>query len=255
MLFIVSAAHARQPHHDLNAEPSQDTPHRYTLAIRFDTIDEVLICTQLGAEAAGTRHEQTILPASEWRFDRTTNTIDVDRNVKADTQIVRVSGRYALPLCITPAEKTESSSIRLVVNGRIGEDGEDFRYDSAKNEIILPRCTTGNEPYIILYSQPSGCASVGSSSSEHLTRSLRAHLGWPVDGNMKPLNKAGTRFSPAEGMYRTVWLVQILPSFDGYTGKDILSGFTWNSTKNELLLDDAVDLKKYSVLVIGDPGE
>ena len=139
-----------------------------------------------------------------------------------------------------------------MIDGHIGVQGKDFLYDNVKNEIELVNCKTGSENYILQYRNSKGCASIGSMNSSSLTRSLLQYLEWPTEGNTVPLDRDGLRFSPRDTTFKSVWLVQFIPTGDGYTGKDSLSGFHWDSVKNELTLDEPVDTEKFSVMILGE---
>lgn len=240
------------PSDDINAEQVPGEQHCYSVNIKFNTIESVIVSTTIVAESAGTRHEDYILQKSEWSYDPAGNRLYVERDIDNSNYIVRVTGRYRTPLCIIPNEKIDPSEIRLVVEGRIGVPGKDFRYDPVKNEIELVTCKSGSEKYILQYSYSQGCASIGSINTSGLTRPLLGYLGWPTEGNAVQLDRKGLSFSPKNAVYKSVWLVQFIPSGDGYTGKDIISGFHWDSIKNELTLDEPVDTEKYSVMILGE---
>ena len=244
---IAAAALGAPSEQGINAEPVPGQAHRYSLSIRFDAVDRVELIPLLSAAKAGAKRERISIPASQWHFDRTTNTITVDRDVDTAAHMVSASGRYALPLRIVPAAPTDPASIRLIVSGRIGKEGTDYRYDKIKEEIVLTSCVEGSESYIVQFKQGEGIASVGSIAG--LKREHRRHLSWPLDGNTTRLDASGKRFSPEEGTFRTVSMIELLPAKDGYDGKVLTEGFTWNSSKNELVLDEPVD-ERFSVFVI-----
>ena len=247
ILSLAAAVHGAPSDQGINAEPVPGKPHRYSLSIRFDAVDRVELIPLLSAAKAGSKRERISIPASQWHFDRTTNMITVDRDVDTAAHMVSASGRYALPLRIAPAAPTDPASIRLIVSGRIGKEGSDYRYDRTGNEIVLTSCPTGSESYIVQFSQGDGIASVGSLAG--LRREHRRHLSWPLDGNTTRLDAAGKRFSPAEENLKKVCMVELLPAKDGYDGKVLTGGFTWNSSKNELVLDEPVD-ERFSVFII-----
>lgn len=249
ILSISSASSGAPSDQGINAEPVPGKPHRYSLSIRFDAVDTVELIPLLAAAEAGSKRERISVPAPQWHFDRERNLITLDRDVDPSTHMVSASGRYALPLCITPAAPTDPASIRLVVSGRIGKEGADYRYDRTRNEIVLTSCRTGNESYIVQFSQGEGSASVGSAAN--LTREHRRHLSWPLDGNTKRLDAEGKRFSPDGTRFKTVWLVELLPAQDGCEGKVLTEGFTWNSGRNELILDTPAD-SRFTVFIHGN---
>ena len=248
LLLTASSAHA-SPSQGINAEPVAGKPHLYTVSIRFSEISEVDIRPMIHTLPANAKSEKTVLPSREWRYDAKKNLLEIDRDVDSAKQMVSVSGKYALPLRIVPAAKTEPSSIRLIVEGRIGKEETDYRYDRKTNEIELTACKTGEECYLVQFGQKDGCASVGSMTG--LKREHRRHLSWPLDGNTKPLDASGKRFALTDETVKNVWLVQLLPAKDGFEGKDLLKGFRWDEKKKELTLDEKPG-PEFSVFAIGE---
>jgi len=237
---------------DINVEPILNEPRKYSVNIKFNTIDSVMVSTTIVAESLGIKHERFYLQNSEWNYDSGKNILYLQRDIDTANYIVRVSGRYRTPLCIITNEKIDPAKIRLVIDGHIGVPGKDFRYDAVKNEIELVTCKTGSENYILQYQYSQGAASIGSMNTSGLTLSLLKYLGWPTEGNTITIERNGLRFSPRDTVYKSVWMVQLIPVRDGYTGKDILSGFRWDSIKNELTLDEPVDTEKFSVMILGE---
>ncbi len=236
----------------INVEQLSDKPHQYSVCLKFDSIESVTVGTTIIAESLGIKHESYSLQKSEWSYNSENNLLHLDREIDSSKYIVSVTGKYRIPLSVVPVEKIDSAKIRFIVDGRIGIPDKDFRYDQIKNEIELLSCTTGKENYILQYRLSQGSASIGSMSTSLLTRSLLEYLEWPTDGNTIPLDRSGLRFSPQEKKYKSVWMVQFLPVGYGYTGKDQLSGFYWDTVKNELILDEPVDTEKYSVMILGE---
>jgi len=240
------------PLDDLNAEPVPGNPREYSVNIKFTKIEYVTVGTTVAAESLGAKHDRYTLPEKEWNYNLSTNTLTVNRDIDNSNYIVRVKGKYLTPMCIIPAEKIDPEQIRFVVNGRIGINGKDYIYNSIKNEIELPSCTTGQEKFIIQYMYSSGSASIGSMSMADFTRPLLEYLGWPVSGNAVKADNKGFYFSPSDNHYKSVWLVQLIPTGNGYTGQDIRSGFKWDAEENELKFDIPVDTEKFSVLILGE---
>jgi len=240
------------PSNDINAEPVPGQKGHYLVNIKFDIIESVTVSTTIVAESLGIKHENCGLQKNEWDYDSGKNILHTSREIDNTNYIVRVNGRYRLPLCIIVNEKIDSENIRLVIDGRIGIPGKDFCYDSVKNEIELISCKTGSENYILQYRYSKGCASIGSMNSSGMTRSLLEYLEWPVEGNTVQLDQKGLCFSPRDTGYKSVWMVQFIPTGYGYTGKDNLSGFHWDNIKNKLTLDEPVDTEKFSVMILGE---
>lgn len=249
---IAYSSDAVIPSDDINVEPIPGDTHHYSVNIKFDTIESVTVSTTIVAESLGIKHESYDLQKNEWDYDPVGNILHAGREIDNTNYIVRVTGRYRTPLCIITNEKIDPAKIRLVIDGRIGIPGKDYHYDSIKNEIELITCKTGKENYILQYHYSQGSASIGSMNSSGFTRSLLKYLEWPTEGNAVQLDQKGLRFSPRETVYKSVWLVQLLPAGDGYTGRDILSGFHWDSIKNELTFNEPVDTEKYSVMILGE---
>ncbi len=240
------------PIDDLNAEPVPGSPREYSVNIKFTKIEYVTAGTTVAAESLGVKHDRYTLPENEWSYNSITNRLTVKRDIDNSNYILRVKGKYLTPMCIIPAEKIDPGQIRFAVNGRIGINGKDYRYNSIKNEIELPSCTTGQEKFIIQYMYSSGSASIGSMSMADFTRPLLEYFGWPVSGNTVKADDKGFYFSPSDNQYKSVWLVQLIPTGNGYTGQDIRSGFKWDVEKNKLKLGAPVDTNKYSVLILGE---
>lgn len=240
------------PFDDINSEPVPGKPREYTVNIKFTKIETVTVGTTLAAESLGIKRHRYNLSNSEWKYDPNTNVLRLNKDIDTSNYIVRVKGKYLTPVRVIPAEKIDPEQIRFVVDGRIGIPGKDFVYDSAANEIELLSCTTGKEKYIVQYAYPSGGASIGSMSVSDLSLPLLKYLDWPVKGNTVKLDQDGFYFSPSEGHFRSVWLVQLIPTGEGYNGLDITSGFTWDIKKNELKLESPVDSVKFSVFILGE---
>jgi len=242
-------------HDDINVDPIPDNPRHYLVNIKFTVIESVKVSTTIVAESLGVKRNCYSIPKNEWSYNRDTNILSVGRDIDSNDHIVRVTGKYLTPLRIIPVEKIDYNSIRFVVDGRIGVYGKDYRYDSIKNEIELLACSTGDEKYILQYQYSKGGASIGSINMDDLNRQLLKYLDWPLEGNTVSLDSDGLIFSPRELKYKSVWLVQLIPSGDGYNGKSILSGFHWDIKNNKLTMDLPVDTKKYSVLILGEVEE
>ena len=237
---------------NINVEPIEGSPNHYSVNIKFSRIDKVLIRTTLIAESSGQKKESYTLPEKEWHYNQDKNLLVVSRAVDNSKYIIRVAGRYETPISIIPDKKIDPSSIRLVVNGRIGIHNKDYRYNRKKNIIELTACQTGKEKYIVVYNYTGGGASIGSAGMSDLTLPLLKHINFPVEGNSLPSDQTGLRFSPVDVSFRHVWMVQLIPAGDGYTGEDLLSGFKWDQVKKELILDNPVDIKKYTLMIYGE---
>lgn len=242
-------------HDDINAEPLPDNPRHYSVNIKFIKIESVKVSTTIVAESLGKKHESYNIPEEEWSYSPDKNLLSIRRDIDNKDYIVRVTGKYLTPLRIIPAEKIDQKQIRFVVNGRIGVPGKDYRYDSVKNEIELMACTTGDEKYIVEYQYSNGAASIGSINVDDLNRPLLKYLNWPIEGNTVSLDSEGFSFSPRETKYKSVWMVQLIPTGDGYNGRSILSDFNWDKKNNKLTLVDPVDTEKFSVLILGEMQE
>ena len=239
-------------HDDINVDPIPDKPRNYSVNIKFNIIESVKVSTTLVAESLGKKHKSYNLQKNEWKYNPHTNILSVTRDIDNTDYIVRVTGKYLTPLRIIPVEKIDYNQIRLVIDGRIGVYGKDFRYDSDKDEIELMACKTGDEKYILEYKHLNGAASIGSVNIDGLNRSLLKYLEWPIEGNAVSLDHKGLVFLPNEFKYKSVWLVQLIPTGDGYNGISILSGFHWDSKQNRLTMDVPVDTEKYGVLILGE---
>ncbi|MBN2038874.1 MAG: hypothetical protein JW864_02465 [Spirochaetes bacterium] len=237
---------------DINAEPFLNKPHYYIIGIKFSTIESVKIHTNIIAESRSEKKEDIILPDDIWTYNSEKNLLIINRDVDESKYIVRVFGKYQLPLCIVPFEKIIPEKIRLVVEDRIGIEGKDYIYNELKNEIQLCSCKTGKEKYFLNYDYNNGGGCISSTSISTFTRSLLIHLNCPYDGNSAPLDNEGISFSPHSSQYKNVWLVQLLPKKDGYTGKEMRGGFHWDASRNKLLFDIPVDTRKFSVLIYGE---
>lgn len=240
---------------DINAEPLPDKPGHYSVNIKFTKIDSVKVSTTIAAESLGVKHESYVLPEDEWSYDSDKNILSVGRDIDNRDYIIRVTGKYLTPLRIIPAEKIDHKKIRFVVNGGIGAYGKDYRYDSVKNEIELMACRTGDEKYIVEYQYSNGAASIGSINVDDLNRQLLKYLDWPLEGNTVSLDSEGFIFSPREIKYRSVWMVQLIPSGNGYNGMSILKDFNWDRKNNKLTLVDPVDTKRFTVMILGEVEE
>ena len=139
-----------------------------------------------------------------------------------------------------------------MIDNKIGISGKDYHYDRSKNSIQLIACKTGQEKYFIQFRVSGGSVSIGSASTSELTLPLLKYLNFPVDGNAACIDSSGLRFSPQGINFKSVWLVQLIPTGDGYTGRDILSNFCWDAKKNELILEEPVDAKRFSIMIYGE---
>lgn len=245
-------AEEKIPPDDINAEPLSGSPHFYSVNIKFVSIDDVIVTTNIAAESLGVAHDSFTLSKTEWSYDSIKNTLFVKRDIDDTNYLVRIKGRYRTPLVIIPIDKIDPAQIRLVIDGKTGIKGTDYIYNAKKNEIELPSCRTGKEKYILQYNHSGGSASISSMSTSGLTRSLLQYMGWPTEGNTTSLDQHGLLFSPRSTRYKSVWLVQLIPSHDGYGGKDILKKFHWDNKNNILTLDEPVDTEKFSVMIFGE---
>lgn len=256
MIFILTEtvfSSAREIKEDnVNVEPIEGKPQHYSVNIKFSRIDKVLVRTTINAESSGLKKHSFILPQKEWHYSYENNRLVVYRAIDDTKYIIRVIGKYQTPICIIPNEPIDSSHIRLVVDGSIGIPDKDYRYDKDKNTIELTACKTGKEKYIIAYDYTKGCASIGSASTSDLTLPLLKHLNFPIEGNSVSLDNTGLRFAPKDLRFKSVWMVQLIPASEGYTGQDLRSGFTWDSDKNELTLDKPVDIEKFTLMIYGE---
>lgn len=262
MLIIISAAiysaedvfsaEGKNYPDDINVEPLQDNPRHYSVNIKFSVIDSVKVSTTIAAESLGRKRESYNLAKGLWSYDPDKNILAVTADIDNRDFIVRVTGRYITPLRIIPADKIDRKTIRFVVEGRIGVYGKDYKYDNVKNEIELTACRKGDEKYVVEYRYNRGASSIGSIRIDDLNRSLLKYLGWPIEGNTVSLDSKGVSFSPRVYKYKSVWMVQLIPSGDGYNGKSMLSGFFWDKENYRLTLDEPVDTGKYSVYILGE---
>jgi hypothetical protein len=237
---------------NLNAEPLEGSPGYYTLAVKFKSVEKVSISTMLPAESLGKKHETIVLPRNDWSYDEKTGLIELKRKIDNSVYIVRAEGKFEIPLRVKVSAGEKASNIRFVYNGKIGKSGADFSYDEKMNEIKLFPCVTGDEKYMLQYSTSKGACSIGSMSSSDMTREIRAYFEWPLDGNSRAIDASCRKFSPVNASFSGVWLVHLLPRRDGYFGKDIIKGFTWDETANILILPETVDLDKYDVYIFGE---
>jgi len=237
---------------NINAEPIHDKPHQYSVNIKFSRIKKVLVSTNIAVEASGQKREVYTLLKKEWNYDYDRNILVINRDIDDSKYIVRVTGKYRTPVLIIPSTEINSSSIRFVVNGKIGIKGKDYRYDETHNVIELPACKTGKEKFIINYDYTGGSSSIGSAGMAELTLPLLRYLNFPIKGNAVLMDNKGLKFSPGDIHYKSVWLVQLIPVKDGYTGRDIITGFHWNQGRNELTLDTPVDTQRFSIMIYGE---
>ncbi len=237
---------------NINVEPIQGKPHHYSVNIKFSKIDKVLIGTTINAESLGQKKHSYVLSPNEWSYDYNNNLLIINKDVDQSIYIVRVIGKYQTPICIIPNEVIDPSSIRFVVNGKIGIQEKDFKYDKVNNNIELMACKTGQEKYIIQFRHADGSASIGSASITDLTLPLLKYLDFPIEGNSVSRDNTGLKFSPKSFSYRSVWMVQLIPVKDGYPGHDLLSGFKWDAKNNELTLDTPVDTEKFNLMIYGE---
>lgn len=237
---------------NINVEPIEGKPQHYSVNIKFSRIDKVLVRTTITAESSGQKKESFILPKNEWNYSYDYNRLVVTRAIDDFKYIIRVIGKYQTPICIIPNEPIDSSHIRLVVDGKIGIPDKDYRYNKDKNMIELMACKTGKEKYIIAYDYTKGCASIGSASTSDLTLPLLKYLNFPIEGNSVALDKTGLKFTTKDFYFKSVWMVQLIPTDDGYTGQDLHSGFQWDPIKRELTLDKPVDTEKFTLMIYGE---
>jgi hypothetical protein len=52
----------------------------------------------------------------------------------------------------------------MVIEGRIGLSGKDYRYNEATGEIELDSCQSGDERYILAWRHGEGGTSIGSTA-------------------------------------------------------------------------------------------
>lgn len=250
-LFSFGLSEPRNPH-NLNAEPVEGSSNKYLFAIKFKSIDKVSISTMLPAESLGQKHETIGIPQSEWKYDKKTGLIEINRKIDNSVYIVRAEGKFGTPLCVKVTGDEKASNIRFVCNGKIGKAGADFSYDEKKNEIKLLSCVTGDEKYMLQYSTSKGACSIGSMSCSDMTREIRTYFEWPLDGNASSIDDSFRKFSPKNVSFKGVWLVQLLPKDNGYFGKDIIKDFEWDAVSNVLILSEPVDTGKYDVYIFGE---
>lgn len=236
----------------LNLEQVAGNPHSYHCAIRFKSVDGVYIRTQISAEAAGHASEVLELGKDEWKYDTSTGLFSITRDIDTSVYIPVADGKYETPLRIVLREKIDPATIRFSVDGRIGEAEKDYTYHADKDEIILTSCVTGDENYMLQYGTKEGSSSVCQGNPSEVTREVRAYFGWPLEGNTIQVGTDGKRFALGEGKLKSVWMVEFIPLANGYKGKNLRDGFTWDAGKNELVIPEPVDTAKYSVFIFGN---
>lgn len=236
----------------LNLEPVTGDPHSFHCVIRFKTVDRVYLSTLLSAVSDGRERETVELRKEEWKYDPTTGVFAITREIDTSVYIPVADGKYETPLCVVLREKIDPRAIRFAINGRIGDAGKDYAYRADANEIKLLSCATGDENYMLQFKTKDGVSSVSQGNPSEVTRELRAYFEWPLEGNTVPSGTDGKRFAPDGMKFRGVWLVELIPVKNGYKGKSLQSGFTWDAGNNELVLDEPVDTSKYSVYVFGN---
>jgi hypothetical protein len=249
----LKAADAGVPSQNLNAEQIGNTGRAYFLAIRFSSINAVSIYTSISAQSLGYEKKKDVLSPDEWKYDSLTGVLTIERDVDNKVSIVRAEGEFQTPMCILLQNSTDPSKIRAAVNGKICVAGTDYFYDENSREIKLAACPSGNENYFLQFPSGDGAVSIGSMGAGDFTLTLRKYFELSLEGNMISPDGSGVKFIPSEAVhYKSVWGVQLFPLRDGYGGKDLLSGFSWSTEKNELVLDECVDLTKYSVYMYGE---
>jgi hypothetical protein len=249
---LKTAAAKAQPQ-NLNAEQIGNTGHAYFLAIRFSSIDSVSIYTSISARSLGYEKKKDVLSPDEWKYNSLNGVLTIERDVDNKTSIVRAEGKFQTPMCILLQNPTDPSKIRVAVDGKICVAGTDYCYDGNSREIRVPACPSGDEKYFLQFPSGDGAVSIGSMSAGDFTLKLRKYFELPLEGNVISSDGSGLRFTPSDALrYKSVWMVQLIPLKDGYGGKDQYSGFSWNAEKNELFLEERVDLTKYSVYILGE---
>lgn len=236
----------------LNLEPVAGSPHSFHCAIRFKTVDKVYLRTQISAESSGHARETINLTKNEWKYDPSTGVFSIKRDIDSSVYIPVADGKYETPLCIVLREKIDPRTIRFAIDGKIGKEGKDYAYNSDKNEIRLMSCVTGDENYLLQFKTREGASSVCQGNPSEVTRELRAYFEWPLEGNTVVKGTDGKHFALEEGQFKNVWLVEFIPVKNGYKGKSLQTGFTWDGKHNELVLPEPVDTSKFAVYVFGN---
>lgn len=236
----------------LNLDQIAGNPHSYHCAIRFKSVDGVYIRTLVSAEAAGHASEVLELGRDEWKYDASTGMFSITRDIDTSVYIPVADGRYEMPLHILLREKIDPSTIRFSIDGRIGTAEKDYTYYADRDEIILKPFVTGDENYMLQYRTIEGSSSLCQGNPSEVTREVRAYFEWPLKGNTAQVGTDGKRFALEDGKFTSVWMVELIPVKNGYKGKSLQTGFTWDSGKNELILAEPVDTTKYSVYIFGN---
>jgi hypothetical protein len=236
----------------INLEPVIGEGRLYSCAIVFRSVSRVYMTTHIPAASLGHPKEMIPLGKDEWRYDAASGQFEIQRDIDNSVYTLVAEGAYTTPIRIILNYMTDPSSVRFAIDGRIGKAGVDYRLTDEDTAVDLPGCVTGDENYMIQWRTTNGVSSVNNSNPSLLTRKLRAYFELPLDGNTVPVGSDGSLFSPRDGRYRSIWLVELIPLRDGYAGKNILTGFSWNAEKNELKLSEPVDLSRFSVYVFGE---
>jgi hypothetical protein len=236
----------------INLEPVIGQARSYRSAIKFTSVNRVYVRTLISAESLGHEKEISDIPSNEWSFDASTGIVNIRRDIDLSVFTPVAEGKYASPITIMTAKDIDPGSIRVAVNWKIGVKGTDYIYNGINGEISLPRCITGDENFFLSYRTGKGGCSISSGIPSEMNRKLRSYFELPLEGNTRRSNELGTGFTLTDGSLKSVWLVELIPTGDGYGGKSIRSGFTWNREKNELELSEPVDTSKFSVYVFGE---
>jgi len=240
----------------INLEPSPGEPGAFVVNPGFEAILAVDLVESRAPTAENAPREILRLEEEAWSFDAARSSLRVKRAFDSEKYFVRVKGTFAYPLVFTLPDVTKPGSIRLIVEGKLGLEGEDYSFDAATRRLTLLGTSQSTEWFCLDYGTADGTVTINSGIADRFTRSMRAYMGYPVDGNCEAADGSGRRFmiqdaGALEGS--APWLLELLPTGEGYVGRKLWpDAFRFDPSTGIIELAEPIDADRFSVFAFAD---
>ena len=182
-----------------------------------------------------------------------------------ESNAIMENGKRVIPWAWKINEQGELSSIRVLIGEREGKEGVDFSFDPQTRilRFLKPEDCAASTQYMIGYESKRDLRASGHSGGQfgnHTDKTLLRHwMGMPDQGEatatalfLRKENDASIYFLSQEPVFLSLNALFIINSDHGvrYVAKN---GWNYDSAKNLLAVQTAVDPEKDSIQVIGKP--
>lgn len=235
----------------INLEPIAGSPGAYLVNPAYEAVLSVALVELRLPKPGDAPRRVTALDDKEWSYDDKAGVLSLTRPIDDEAYMVRANGHFRYPLSFRMREGLDPASIRLLVDGKIGIDGVDYRFDPGTGVLTLLGTSPDTGWFGFSFAMLDGVSSgaIGDLGADRLTRAMRAHLGFPVDGNCAAVGDDGRLFrAPDDEAGEAPWLIELLPIAEGYVGAYSLSdGFRFDAATGIIELDEPIDPARFAV--------